>query len=246
MDNTTFTKELLQSLSKDELIEIILLQSAQINALMKEVAELKERLNQNSNNSSRPPSSDGYKKPNPKSLRKSSGKKRGGQFGHKGHGLKLPYEIKEKVKLSPEICSFCGGDLHDVEGEKTETRYEHDIPQVKITTTVYEVFEKTCPYCGEVVSGTFPESVKSTQQYGANIKAFIVLLNQYGMTAINKIKTILESLFGAKISESTIVSTIKNCADRLKSSQEEIKAAVSKEKVVHFDETGMRNNGVLL
>ncbi len=55
-----------------------------IEELNKTVAELKEQLNKNSKNSSKPPSSDGYKKPNPKSLREKTGKKQGGQNGHGG------------------------------------------------------------------------------------------------------------------------------------------------------------------
>jgi hypothetical protein len=72
----------LEIFGKEQLIEIILLQTEQIKILQKlKVAELEERLNQNSGNSSKPPSSDGYTKPSPKSLRKKSGKKQGGQFG---------------------------------------------------------------------------------------------------------------------------------------------------------------------
>ena len=59
-----------------------------INQLNQTIAELNEKLNKNSNNSSKPPSSDGYSKPPaPKSLRKKSGKKSGGQKGHEGNNL---------------------------------------------------------------------------------------------------------------------------------------------------------------
>ena len=56
--------------------------TATIAELNQTIQELKEQLNKNSKNSSKPPSSDGFKKPAPKSLRKSSGKKVGGQNGH--------------------------------------------------------------------------------------------------------------------------------------------------------------------
>ena len=52
-----------------------------------EITELKRCLGMNSGNSSKPPSSDGYKKPAPKSLREKTSKKSGGQKGHKGKNL---------------------------------------------------------------------------------------------------------------------------------------------------------------
>ena len=73
----------------DSLIEIIEAQSALIKQLEARIRELELRLNKNSSNSSKPPSSDGLSKP-PKttSLRESGKNKSGGQLGHKGETLK--------------------------------------------------------------------------------------------------------------------------------------------------------------
>jgi regulator of replication initiation timing len=111
MQTLTITE--LEKFEKEQLIEIILMLIQQNVALHIEVAELKERLNQNSTNSSKPPSSDGYAKPAPKSMRQKTGKKPGGQQGHKGHGLKIIHAIKETVELHPERCPGCGHDLQD-------------------------------------------------------------------------------------------------------------------------------------
>jgi len=75
----------LDDLSHEELIAIIAAQQKTIQELMDRMAELEERLNKDSHNSSKPPSSDGYKKTYPKSLRQKSSRKAGGQKGHNGN-----------------------------------------------------------------------------------------------------------------------------------------------------------------
>jgi regulator of replication initiation timing len=76
-------------------------------ALRQENQKLKDIINKNSGNSSKPPSSDGLKKiPNG---REKTGKKPGGQKGHKGH-LPKPYEPTEIIDIKPQKCS-CGGNV---------------------------------------------------------------------------------------------------------------------------------------
>jgi transposase len=77
--------------SNPEVIAYIVSLESQIKELTERLITLESRLNQNSRNSSRPPSTDFFvkEKPNPKSLRKKSGKKPGGQEGHKGTTLDM-------------------------------------------------------------------------------------------------------------------------------------------------------------
>ena len=104
----------------DELLEIIKIQQKTIENLTSKleetnaklekanarIAELEEQLHKNSHNSSKPPSTDGYEKPSPKSQRKKSGKKAGGQNGHKGHNMTLgkPDRIEH---VYPQHCLNC-------------------------------------------------------------------------------------------------------------------------------------------
>lgn len=81
-------------------------------ALRGKVAELESRLGLNSTNSSKPPSSDGLKKPpRVRSLREASGTNPGGQQGHKGMTLKQVDHPQNVVDHRPESCSGCGAAL---------------------------------------------------------------------------------------------------------------------------------------
>ena len=74
--------------------------SATISDLQETIKYLQRQLNMDSHNSSKPPSSDGYKKsPKKRSLRKTSGLKAGGQKGHKGAHLSVPHEPDRKPRL---------------------------------------------------------------------------------------------------------------------------------------------------
>ena len=106
MTKDEMNKKLLQQVNSltstvDSLNATINAQTQLIAQLNQTIQKLKEQLNKNSKNSSKPPSSDGFKKPVPKSLRKPSGKKVGGQNGHQGTHLAVI------VKHMPSACEGC-------------------------------------------------------------------------------------------------------------------------------------------
>src|SRR6195952_5953541 len=86
--------------------------SALVRSCERRIADLEERIGKNSTNSSRPPSSD------PPSLKRrppapASGKKRGGQPGHRRHVRPLvpPEGVRQVVECRPPSCRWCGDDL---------------------------------------------------------------------------------------------------------------------------------------
>ena len=130
---------------------------AQVTVLTARVKELESRINTNSRNSGKPPSSDGLART--KSLRKKSGKKSGAQKGHPGHTLKMtPKPDKIEVHQVTQ-CRHCGASLPG-RAESFEKRQVVDTPPLKLEVTEHQAEQKTCPACGVCNKASFPEGVK--------------------------------------------------------------------------------------
>ncbi len=214
--------------------------------LMESVQKIEDRLAKNSSNSDKPPSSDGLNKPAPKSLRKRSGKKSGGQPGHKGHTLKAVAQPDRVVVQRLKECHYCHTSLEEMETNSHVKRQVFDLPIVKIEITEYQAEIKCCPSCGEESKAVFPEGVDHPVQYGPLIKAQAVYFNQYQLLPLERTSEVFADLYGQSLAEGTILNACKEVAEQVKPVNEEIKThLVEEEKVVHFDETGLRVEGKL-
>ena len=136
--------------------------------LQARIEELERQQRQNSQNSSKPPSS-GYRKPQPKSL---SGRRSGGQTGHAGTTLEMAAEPDHVVDYWPERCSGCGSELGQTAAAGYEARQGHDIPPIAIEVTEHRGMKVCCGKCQAINQGTFPETVKPGVQYGNGVMAF--------------------------------------------------------------------------
>ena len=229
-------REEMLKLDKEEIVDILF---AIINQQAEKIAELEARLNQNSKNSSRPPSSDGFRK-QPKSLRTSSGKKAGGQHGHEGRGLKLMGEPDEVITHTPKECANCPNTVSCCAERKIcDTRYEVDIV-IKTSTTAHQITRVLCPMSNVVLTGSFPENITGTMQYGVNLEALAVSLNTVGMVSVNRTHEILSGVFGVPISTGTVSAMVSDCVQAVAGTVAEIKAALKAEPLINVDETGTR------
>jgi len=208
------------------------------NAELKDkVTELEARLNSNSRNSSKPPSSDGYKR-KPAFARKKKGKQ-GGQQGHKGRTLQQVAHPDKVVQHKPGQCD-CSHVFTDNELRVAETRQVFDLPQPRLEVTEHQLLLGQCPDCGQWHRGIAPEGVNAPVQYGPGVKTLSVLLNVDYRIPFKKIQTLFDDLFGYAINESTVYSASQQCHKRLEETIEIIKLKIIEAITAHADETGMR------
>jgi len=218
---------------------------AENKKLREENDELRGQLAKNSKNSSKPPSSDGLKKPKPKSLRKPSGKKSGGQPGHRGTRLEMVEQPDHTVSHPVDECRQCGRSLKAVDASGHSRRQVIDIPPLELEVTEHQAEIKSCPDCGCCNEATFPAEVKTSVQYGSRIKSLLVYLNQYQLLPYERTCQLVKDLFSRTISQGTLCNWNAECYRNLESTEEQIRQAILASEVVHFDETGIRRQGKL-
>ena len=221
-------------------------QQETITRLEARVQVLEDQLAKNSQNSSKPPSSDGLKKPRTRSLRKPSGKKSGGQPGHKGHTLKMSTNPDEVQIHGVRCCQYCRCNLERTAPLEHERRQVFDLPPVRVQVTEHQAEIKACPQCGQQTKAEFPAGVSQPVQYGPRLKAQMVYFNHYHFVSLERVAEIMVDLYGQEVSEGTIVSAGLAIAQQVNRVNEQVKAhLIEQTEVSHHDETGVRVDGKL-
>jgi transposase len=231
--------------SKEELIALIAALRAENAALKARLAKLERRLELNSSNSAKPPSSDGLKKPaRVTSLRERSGKKPGGQKGHKGETLRQVTDPNEVVDHYPPACAMCGAGLDPETSVGHSARQVFDLPEPQpLVVTEHRAHDCQCVACGTKTRGLFPDGVNAPVQYGARITAFVIYLLHYQLLPENRLAALMADLFGVKVATATIARMSRICAERLRGFAATVRDLVAGAQVKHMDETGFRIGG---
>lgn len=213
----------------------------EIAALSTQVAQLQARLNKDSHNSHQPPSSDGLaKRPRPRSLRQRSGKKSGGQEGHRGVTRCLVDDPDVIIPHEPMACTQCGASLDEAAEVGRERRQVIEIPPPRPEVTEHQAAQKACSQCQTVTAGEFPPDVTQPVQYGSRAKAAAVYLQTYQLLPYERTAEAMEDLFGVSPSEGTLTSAQRTAYTRLEPVEQVIREALRQAAVAHVDETGVR------
>ena len=238
-------------LSFEQLAGLVVEQAALIEELRvrvveldAEVAELKRRLAQNSRNSSRPPSSDGLSKPPPKSLRRPSGRKPGGQEGHPGGRLEAVAVADEVIDHVPRLCECCHGDLSDGGNVGHLARQVFDLPEIRLRSSEHRAHTRRCG-CGHVTTAGFPDGVSAPTQYGPRVRALGLYLVAYQHLPYARAARLMSDWLGAPVSTGTLAAFMSRGAEDLAPFLNEVHAQITASAVAHFDETGARAAGKL-
>jgi transposase len=213
-------------------------QAEKITELEARIEELDAQLKQNSRNSSRPPSSDLYK-PKPRSLRKKSDKKPGGQKRHKGKTLTMS-ENPDEIILHPVSTCECGHSLESIAPEKLIKRQEFEIPPVEIIVIEHQAEVKICPVCGKKMVGEFPSHITNTVQYGPNFKSEALYMKDELMIPFKKTATYFRDKYGQQISPATIQNICRDAYESLSTFEHDVEEKLIQSPVLHADETGLR------
>lgn len=240
-----FTREQLEQFDKETLIDLVLMLQDRLEELSQRVQQLEDQVAKDSRNSSKPPSSDGLSKPKTRSLRRSEGRKPGGQEGHPGHTLEIKADPDHMEVHKVNQCPHCASELSAVPVSDYVRRQVYDVPPVQIEVTEHQAEIKHCPGCGQQVQAAFPEHVTQPVQYGPRVKAQASYLNSYHFIPIARTCELLGDFYGHAPAWAFVGDANQAVAVGSEPALVEIQQQLLQAPLIHFDESGLRVDGQL-
>jgi transposase len=212
---------------------LIAAQQAQIEALQREVTELRARAGKNSSNSSKPPSSDPpWKKPEQR--RRPGERKRGGQPGHDGHERQrlVPDEV---IHVRPAECGHCGEGLRGDDRSPTVHQVT-EVPEVMARVREYRLHSLCCSRCQRRTAAPLPADAPRGA-FGLRLQSIVALLTGRFHLSKRNVEEMLEDIFDVQIGLGTVCNIEHAVSAALAAPAREAHAALKSCRVVHADET---------
>lgn len=227
-----------------QLSALVAEQAGMIETLRVENAELRARLGQNPRNSDRPPSTEGYAKPAPRSRRERTGRRPGGQPGREGTTLAQVGSPDQVVMHAPAACTGCGGSLDDAPVVSVEARQVFDLPPITLAVVEHRLEHRRCG-CGQVTMAGAPGGVGAPAQYGPAVRSLATYLLAGQYLPLARTAQLLSELVGAPVSQGSLARWYADAAGGLEGFCDTVAAGLAGAKVLGADETGIRVDGAL-
>lgn len=210
--------------------------------LGKIIEELTERLNLNSNNSSKPPSTDLKKKKKREAKGKKTGKSQGAQPGHKGTYKELlsPEQVDNFITCVPTEHCDCGGEI-EVNRNNFQRHQVYEIPEPRCIVTEYQIFSGRCNCCSKKHTGQLPVGV-TFKMFGARTYALLAILTSKYRLSKRLAKKLVAELFCLPISVGSISNIESRVSQAISASYQEVEEVLKNEAVIHVDETGCKQS----
>jgi hypothetical protein len=205
-------------------------------ALQKRVAELEERVNQTSRNSSKPPSSDPPNAP-PRPKSPPSGREAGGQPGHVGHGrsLKPVAQVKHVVVARPTACAACGALLLGEDAQPVRHQVT-ELPRIEPEVTEYQRHTLTCLACGAPTQAPWP-SAMPTGSFGPRAQATVGYVTGRLGVSQRDADELLETVFHTDLSLGSVPALEQDVSAAVAQPVAEAQTYVQRQPVNNVDET---------
>jgi len=232
----------LAQLSKDDLIELVLSQAAQIAALARRVAELEARLGEppkDSSNSSVPPSRDrkANRRPRP------PGSRREASLGRAGGGRALHPNPDEVVIARLTSCPHCKAAMSHQDQHAIDRYDRIELPVVRPVVTRVERHGAICRGCGRRVIAPAPAGLEPGSPFGARIAALAVYLRYGHAVSYERLSRTFADLYGLAISEGALANLFARAKPRFDDRAAAILARLRQSRLIASDETGARVKG---
>ncbi len=169
--------------------------------------------------------------------RERSGKKPGGQKGHKGCTASRRTPDKTMTHEPSGICQECGNLLCN--GKFLYQTVYQGI-SLELIIKVIDHIRITRKCCGETHQGTFPKDITSPVCYTNESKSVVLALSSVGLLPINSITSVIQGLSGLKLANGSVASWIRQLAGKLQGFEKAAIAALMSSEVINVDETGIK------
>src|ERR671918_1017997 len=210
------------------------------------VAELEQRLNRSSRNSSLPPSQDPPSAP-PRPRRPGSGRKRGGQPGHEGRHRRLlpPEQVDEVVEHWPERCLACArlfAEWDLVDAAEPWRQQVAELPPIAVRVSEHRLHAVCCPGCAAQTRAGLPARV-SRSAFGPRLQAAVVTLAVRNRVSRRDTTELARELFGVELATGSVDAIIQRAGEALAGPYTELEQRIKTAAAVNIDETGWKTCG---